>query len=623
MADVYLTQRDIDYISRVVATEVPASIAQSDPAEYSRMVGAVVDTITNRMASGEYPSTVTGVVNQRNQFSAINGPIPGAWGSVQNAPKASPALQSLVAGHIADISQGVEESEIGGSMNYANPNFSSARNLRDWINPMIEAGAVKLGLGDAVHYHGIIPGDEAVGPYNLSAEGIPTTPNVAVPVDNPMKGLLAVVDPYDPNANLRTGTLMAPVSTDWGAMAQANQAQQQNPGLLANVDVLSATREEIGTPTQEVAAADDTHPGWGLNRDVAPALIPTVESWSEMAAAKPVQAPVQQPSMNVAATGLLGATPALEANAVVAGTGVLSPGFQQIEANTDAQLADPSRLAPMVEQQTPSMQAFASGLLGGTPALSASAVAQPQQQVASVNPGLLSPTRMMDMAAPMSINKGLGILSQPVTNPGYLAMSQPAVNPQTLAAPALETTTVKEMPTVADVQVQGPATTPALEQQAQQEEEAQQQITAPSVTSRVMPKSVPTQGLLQQQAAQTTVPAATQQQGLLSGIADRSSGLLGGLLGPGFSAPTTNIGGGMSNIAGLYSGAFAPGNFAVANNGATITAQPGGWSTYTNKYGVTEAIGPDGKIAGYFGSGVPDPDAESNSSGGFFGGLFG
>ena len=618
MADVHLTQRDIDYISRVVATEVPASIAQSDPAEYSRMVGAVVDTITNRMASGEYPSTVTGVVNQRNQFSAINGPIDGAWGSVQNAPRASQELQSLVASHIADISQGVEESEIGGSMNYANPNFSSARNLRDWINPMIEAGAVKLGLGDAVHYHGIIPGDEAVGPYGLSAEGIPTNPNVAVPVDNPMKGLLAVVDPYDPNANLRTGTLMAPVETDWGAMAQANQQQQQPAGLLDNVDVLSASREEIAP------AGTETQPGeWGVINGVGPVYTPTFNQWEAVANAQPVQAPVQQPSMNVAATGLLGATPALEANATVAGTGVLSPGFQQLEANTDAQLADPSRLAPMVEQQTPSMQAFASGLLGGTPALSASAVAQPQQQVASVNPGLLSPESLMTAPAELSINKGLGILSQPVTNPGYLAMSQPSVNPQTLAAPALETTTVKEMPTVADVQVQGPATTPALEQQAQQEVAAQQQITAPSVTSRVMPKSVPAQGLLNQQAVQPAVQAA-QQQGLLSQMADRSSGLLGGLLGPGFSAPTSNIGGGVSNIAGLYSGAFAPGNFAVANNGATITAQPGGWTTYTNKFGVTEAIGPDGKIAGYFGSGIPDPEAESStSSGGFFGGLFG
>jgi hypothetical protein len=345
MADVYLTQRDIDYISRVVATEVPASLAQSDPAEYSRMVGAVVDTITNRMASGEYPSTVTGVVNQRNQFSAINGPIAGAYGRVQNAPKASPELQSLVASHIADISQGVEESEIGGSMNYANPNFSSAKNLRDWINPMIEAGAVKLGIGDSVHYHGIIPGDEAVGPYSLSAEGIPTTPNVAVPVDNPMKGLLSVVDPYDPNANLRTGTLMAPVDTTWQDMAQANIDENQKPSLIGpNVDILSASTQPIGQPA-EVAAADDS--GWGLNRDVAPALVPALNSWAPVAEAKPVQAPMD----SVTATGILASSPALAADA---------------KAN-------------------PMMSLAAEGLLGTSPGLSANATVSGLPEVASVS----------------------------------------------------------------------------------------------------------------------------------------------------------------------------------------------------------------------------------------------
>lgn len=612
MADVYLTQRDIDYISRVVATEVPASIAQTDPAEYSRMVGAVVDTITNRMASGEYPSTVTGVVNQRNQFSAINGPISGAYGSVQNAPRANQELQSLVASHIADISQGTEESEIAGSMNYANPNFSSANNLRDWVNPMIEAGAVKLGLGDAVHYHGIIPGDEGVGPYNLSAEGIPTNPNVAVPADNPQKGLLAVIDPMnDPNANLRNGSLLAPVSTDWGAMAQANTQEQQTPGLLgSNVDVLSASREEIGQPTQ-VAAADDS--GWGLNRDVAPALIPTVESWSAMANAQPVQAPVQSQAMDVAAQGLLGATPGFSANATVSGTGVNSPEFQALKANTEQQLQDPARQAPMV-QQTPSMQAFASGLLGGTAPLSAEAVAQPQQ-VASINPGLLSPESLITAPAELSINKGMGILNQPMSNPGYLAMT-----PQSVPAPALETIDVADQPTIADAQVQGPATTPALEQQ---QAEKQAQISVPTATSRMMPKAaVPTPGLLSQQAIQ---PTAVQQQGLLNSTAAApSGGLLGGLLGPGFTAPTSQVPGGMTDIAGLYNGAYAPGTFAVANNGATITAQPGGWSTYTNKYGVTEAIGPDGKISSYFGGNVDPNDPESSTtSGGFFGGLFG
>lgn len=319
MADVYLTQRDIDYISRVVATEVPGYLAQSDPAEYGRMVGAVVDTITNRMASGEFPSTVTGVVNQYNQFSAINGPVPGAYGKVQNAPKASQALQSLVASHVADISQGVEESEIGGSLNYANPNFSDAKNLASWVNPMIEAGALKLGIGEDVHYHGIIPGDQAVGPYNLTAEGIPSGD---IPV------------PYGPNDD------------PFSLSAQA-QAVDGFSGLANPV----SSREMVAKT--ELPAAEKDPSEWGVLNGVAPALIPTMNSWAPVAAADPVNAPMDsvmargflgappslqasataKPMMDVAASGLLGANPGLSADAAI--RGFLAPssvtdGFSEV-----------------------------------------------------------------------------------------------------------------------------------------------------------------------------------------------------------------------------------------------------------------------------------------------------
>lgn len=71
MADVYLTQRDIDYISRVVATEVPASLKQSDPEEYGRMVNAVVDTMVNRVASDSYPDNITDVANQSRDRKSV------------------------------------------------------------------------------------------------------------------------------------------------------------------------------------------------------------------------------------------------------------------------------------------------------------------------------------------------------------------------------------------------------------------------------------------------------------------------------------------------------------------------------------------------------------------------
>jgi len=174
MANVKLSQRDIDYIARVVDTEVPRSLQRSNPQEYQRMVGAVVDTVTNRMASGSYPTTATGVLNQPRQFSKITGPsFLNPYGSVQQTPRAPESVRNMVANRIADAAAGVP-SEIGGALNYANPNYSSKSSLRGWIEPMINAGAQAFGVGKSVHYHGTAPGQQPVAPYEVVAEGIPS-----------------------------------------------------------------------------------------------------------------------------------------------------------------------------------------------------------------------------------------------------------------------------------------------------------------------------------------------------------------------------------------------------------------------------------------------------------------
>lgn len=173
MANVNLSQRDIDYIARVVDTEVPRSIQRTNPQEYQRMVGAVVDTVTNRMASGSYPTTATGVLNQPRQFSKITGPsFLNPYGSVQQTPRAPESVRNMVADRIAAAAAG-EPSQIGGALNYANPNFSSKSSLRGWIDPMINAGAQAFGVGKNVHYHGTAPGQSPAGPYTVTAEGIP------------------------------------------------------------------------------------------------------------------------------------------------------------------------------------------------------------------------------------------------------------------------------------------------------------------------------------------------------------------------------------------------------------------------------------------------------------------
>jgi hypothetical protein len=170
MANVNLTQRDIDYISRVVATEVPASLQRTAPDQYKAMVEAVVDTITNRVASTGFPDSVEAVVNQDRQFSKIAGPSNlNPYGSVKNAPKANEGLQKMVETHLTQRANG-KPSTIGNSVNYANPNYSTSNNL-GWITDMANAGGVTLGVGDAIHIHGNAPGAKVPDNYTLSVPG--------------------------------------------------------------------------------------------------------------------------------------------------------------------------------------------------------------------------------------------------------------------------------------------------------------------------------------------------------------------------------------------------------------------------------------------------------------------
>jgi hypothetical protein len=157
MSELNLTEQDVDYIGRVVATEVPHHIRSSHPQEYARMVAAVTDTILNRVASPDFPSTVEGVLNENRAFSKITGPSRlSPYGSVDRAPSAPDYVQNIVTGHLQSRLDGAP-SIVGDSLHYANPNHSDRRNLEGWINPMIEAGAQRFGVGDAVHYHGTEP----------------------------------------------------------------------------------------------------------------------------------------------------------------------------------------------------------------------------------------------------------------------------------------------------------------------------------------------------------------------------------------------------------------------------------------------------------------------------------
>ncbi|MGJ7039141.1 hypothetical protein J2Y63_002396 [Shinella sp. BE166] len=224
-----LTDRDIDYIARVVDTEVPRSIQRRDPVVYRDMVRAVVDTVTNRLATEGYPKSVTGVLNQRRQFSKITGPSNlDPYGSVQNTPKASQAVQDLVRQHVENRTAGAL-STIGGAVNYANPNVSDKSNLTGWINPMIEAGAKRLGLGQNVHYHGNAPGAMPADEYSVALNGVDNTgPLSRVPT---------------PTFADRAGTGINQADSATGIMSAVNPASTMGVerGLLSDLPSITPT----------------------------------------------------------------------------------------------------------------------------------------------------------------------------------------------------------------------------------------------------------------------------------------------------------------------------------------------------------------------------------------------
>lgn len=320
MADINLSQQDIDYIARVVDTEVPGHLARTNPAEYERMVQGVVDTVTNRMQSERYPSTAVGVLNQPRQFSQITGPARlGPYGSVQNAPKASALAQNAVYDYAAARAQGAPPT-VGGALSYANPNFSDRRNLTGWIDPMIDAGAKALGIGRNVHYHGTVPGQEPAGFYTVAVEGMPSGPvPTPTPRDqiSPAYGLMGAIDPIAPMAVERGGLLgpatVAPttfqdveVSKSARNAPQGFDASRVGPSPSAFKETPVAAFAPAATPAAQTASFDMGRFGPEVVGPTAPSSFDTARF-----GAPPVGPTPSNPSVASLQRGLLDQTRAV------------------------------------------------------------------------------------------------------------------------------------------------------------------------------------------------------------------------------------------------------------------------------------------------------------------------
>lgn len=233
-----LTEADVLNIKKTLQTEWVQSAGDAQ-------AHGIVDTILNRTASGHWGDSVADVVNARNQFSDINGPISRRDGrnSVDDIPASqiSGRVDRLVDDYLAARAGG-QASSIGSHLNYANPNFSSPNNL-GWINAL--DGPV-LGRGNAVHHHGTVPELQRHRPADF-AVALPGG-EAAAPAQGPVDG----------------NALAA--SSGVGVKSDKVAIDQLDPAMAPAIRAAADAAQRLGLPSPVITSGNDsTHSSRSLH----------------------------------------------------------------------------------------------------------------------------------------------------------------------------------------------------------------------------------------------------------------------------------------------------------------------------------------------------------------------
>lgn len=554
---------------------------------------------------------------QSTEWGVINGvgpvytPTVNSWADIAAAPVVSSPLGSVTAsgGILANAPLEAETS--------ANPMMGVPASATLGAPTLMEATASVPAVTSPTQ--AISQADISRALFNPTGQG-QMDPSFAA-------GLMGPNNPVVPSA-VETASYTAPQSVDIASSRFATPAKTDRIGaaqtlgdmarmspLAGIVDPATNTQSfmDQGPSPANLGSFPDAYASQrGPTSGIQSADHQSVQGMAEIAFNRAMETQAaRQAAANVNANGLVATTPGFAANAVA------SVPTQTVASNpVNPAMATPN-FAQAMTPSIPGLNTFSASPVqtASTPAQQAidaqmSQAATPQQQATGYQ-----------QAAQSMANAGmLNIGQQPPTDlSGNLPTSFDVLGtPQTQ-----ESITVANQPSVVDqtATVDGPVNTPAVEQQQNQT------VATPTTTQAV------------------TTPTTTQNKGLFNGMINKgtigggvigslAAGPLGGALGAllggqlakggltnpfgglnSFSAPTTQIAGGVSNIGGLYGGLYSPGTYATANNGTTITSQPGGWVTTTNSFGVTEAVDPSGKISSYFG-GTPtaptttvDPEA--------------
>ena len=163
---IHVTVEDLDALARVGQSEVGHFTRYGNDQFIGGLAG-VVDTVINRTAHRDFPSSIQAVINQPSQFSAIN-----KLKSWTKLPAARPDVFNVVKTHI-DARLQREAPAIKGSTHFLNPNRSSQKALQSWGNYVVANAIAIYGsvLQGDVHYHGSAPGTGLPRSYALVREG--------------------------------------------------------------------------------------------------------------------------------------------------------------------------------------------------------------------------------------------------------------------------------------------------------------------------------------------------------------------------------------------------------------------------------------------------------------------
>jgi spore germination cell wall hydrolase CwlJ-like protein len=162
-----ISDEDMEALKRVAQSEV-GHFKKHGMSELQGGLAAVVDTVFNRVAHRLFRNSIQDVINEENQFSAVNGK--GSWTKLAMA---SAENADIVEAHV-NARLGGAPSIIGGAVNFLNPFEASKKSMEKWGKFVVDTHVAFFGSipKEDVHFHGSAPNSGKPKDYLLRRGGM-------------------------------------------------------------------------------------------------------------------------------------------------------------------------------------------------------------------------------------------------------------------------------------------------------------------------------------------------------------------------------------------------------------------------------------------------------------------